>query len=385
MMGSLVKEDLSVAFDEIEDPRINRSKLYPPCEVLFLALFGALVGVESWRGLELLGNERLSFLQRFFPFVHGIPSHQTIARVFSILRPKSFEQFFLTWMALVNGSNEGKQIALDGKTLRGSYDKTSAKDALHLLNACAVDNGICLGQMEVDGKTNEITVVPKMLDALDIKGAMISVDALNTQKDIATQIVDAEADYTLALKGNHKILNEEVQAIFKEKDAKTVSPSQEIITQTEKEHGRLTTQVYDVEQVDKYKLSQFSEWDGLKAVGRVQTTTLHSGKETHEKRYYLLSYEEVNRFAISARGHWAVESKIHWTLDVTFGEDASRKRKDHAPRNYSLIRKFGLNIIRSFKGKLSVPLFHIKMNANEGFMSSILQQAGFSLLGNYSF
>jgi predicted transposase YbfD/YdcC len=382
MMGSLVKEDLSVLFDEIEDPRINRRKLYPLCEILFLALFGALLGVESWRGLELLGNERLNLLQRFFPFVHGIPSHQTIARVFSILRPKSFEQFFIAWMAHVNGSNEGKQIALDGKTLRGSYDKSSAKEALHLLNACAVDNGICLGQMEVDTKTNEITVVPKMLDALDIKGAMISVDALNTQKEIATQIIDAEADYTLALKGNHKILNEEVQAIFA---AKTEKNPQKGVTQTEKEHGRLTTRIYDVEAVDKYNLSQFSEWDGLKAVGRVQTTVLHSGKETQETRYYLLSYEDVNCFEKSARGHWAVESKLHWTLDVTFGEDASRKRKDHAPRNYSLIRKFGLNIIRTFKGKLSVPLFHIKMNANAEFMSSILQKAGFSLLESYSF
>jgi predicted transposase YbfD/YdcC len=382
MMGSLVKEDLSVLFDEIEDPRIDRSKLYPLCEILFLALFGALLGIESWRGLELLGNERLGFLQRFFPYIHGIPSNQTIARVFSILKPKSFEQFFISWMALVNGSNEGKQIALDGKTLRGSYDKSRAKEAMHLLNACAVDNGICLGQMEVDTKTNEITVVPQMLNALDIKGAMISVDALNTQKEIAAQIINAEADYTLALKGNHKILNDEVQTIF---SAKTADDPKKTVTTTEKEHGRLTTRVYDIEKVDKYNLSQFSQWDGLQAVGRVQTTTLHSGKETQEARYYLLSYEDVNKFSKSARGHWAVESKLHWTLDVTFGEDASRKRKDHAPRNYSLIRKFGLNIIRTFKGKLSVPLFHIKMNANAEFMSFILQKAGFSLLESYSF
>jgi predicted transposase YbfD/YdcC len=126
--------------------------------------------VESWRGLELLGNERLNVLQRFFPYIHGIPSHQTIARIFSILKPKSFEQFFVAWMTRINGSNEGKQIAIDGKTVRESYDKSSAKEALHLLNACAVDNGICLAQMEVDTKTNEITVVPQMLDALDIQG-----------------------------------------------------------------------------------------------------------------------------------------------------------------------------------------------------------------------
>ena len=157
------------------------------------------------------------------------------------------------------------------------------------------------------------------------------------------------------------------------------------MTHTEKEHGRLTTWTYDVETVDKYNISQFAEWDGLRAVGRVQTTTFRSGKETQDIRYYLLSYGDVHLFAKSARGHWAVESKLHWTLDVTFGEDASRKRKDYAPRNYSLIRKFGLNICRSFKGKLSVPLFHIKMGSNAEFMAAILQKTGFSLLERYSF
>jgi hypothetical protein len=213
MMGSLVKEDLSVCFDSIEDPRIERSKKFPIEEIIFLAIFGALLGIESWRGLALLGNERLAELQQFIPFASGIPSHQTLGRVFSILRPKSFEEFFLSWAAKLNGSNEGKQIAIDGKALRGSFDTATGKKAIHILNACAVESGITLAQLQVDVKTNEITTLPEMLDSLDIRGAMISVDALNTQKNIAEKIITAKADYTLALKGNHKNLSLSQQKI----------------------------------------------------------------------------------------------------------------------------------------------------------------------------
>ncbi|MBI1883564.1 MAG: ISAs1 family transposase [Chlamydiae bacterium] len=371
MMGSLVKEDLSVNFDAIEDPRLDRNKLYPLCEIIFLALVGALLGIESWRGLELLGNERLDFLRRFFEYTHGIPSHQTIARVFSILKPQSFESFFKSWASSLSGSNAGRQIALDGKTLRGSGG--SGKEMLHLLHACAVDNGLALAQLEVGAKTNEITVVPQMIDALDVRGAMISVDALNTQKEITVKIVDAGADYTLALKGNHKLLNEEVALIFD-----TTKPSNHL-QEVEKAHGRITSRDYAVLTVSDDILPQKIEWKGLEAIGRVQTLTQTGDKETSETRYFLLSYADVQLFAKSARGHWGVEA-MHWNLDVIYGEDASLKRKDHAPRNYSLIRKFALNIIRTLKGKLSVRLVHIKANANTSYLQSLLDQSGFKPL-----
>lgn len=373
MMGSLVKEDLAVCFDGIEDPRLDRNKKYPLSEVIFLAIFGALLGIESWRGLELLGNERLEFLRRFFEFRYGIPSHQTIGRVFSILKPKSFEDLFMNWSSSLNGSNSGKQIALDGKTLRGSHNKASAKAALHLVHACAVDSGLTLAQLEVGAKTNEITTVPKMLDTLDIQGAMISVDALNTQKDIAEKIIGAKAGYTLALKGNHKNLNEEVRLLFDTTKILEDDHSEDI----DKSHGRLTTRVFDVIAVNSLNLPEAAEWKGLQAVGRVQTTVFKDGKDTSETRFFLLSYIDVKLFAKSARGHWAVEC-MHWVLDVTYGEDACRKRKDNAPRNYSLIRKFALNIIRAFKGKLSVPLVHIKAAANPEFLASMLVGSGFA-------
>ena len=223
MMGSLVKECLAVSFDALEDPRMDRSKKYPLQEIVFLAIFAALQGIESWRGIELLGNERLDFLRRFYLFKEGTPSHQTIGRVFSILKPKSFEAFFMAWSAALSGPSAGKQIAIDGKTSRGSYDTASGKQAIHLLNACAVESGIVLGHLKVGAKTNEITAVPEMIDALDVAGAIISGDALITQKDIAAKIIDAKADYNLALKGNHKNLNEEVKYQFDTKKMSTAS------------------------------------------------------------------------------------------------------------------------------------------------------------------
>lgn len=378
-MSSLIKEDMSVWFDGIEDPRIERSKKYPITEIIFLCIFAALHSIESWRGTELLGNEKLDFLRRFFPFKNGIPSHQTLGRVFSLLKPKSFESFFMSWAGTLSGSNAGKQIAFDGKALRGSFDKASGKKALHILNACAVDNGLALAQLEVDSKTNEITTLPEMIDSLDIAGAMVSVDALNTQKEIAAKIINAKADYTLALKGNHKNLTEEAQYLFNSQKVDS-SPDLDLHAESvDKGHGRITERQFDIINVDPLNLPQTPDWKGLKAIGRVETTTLRDGKETFETRFYLLSYNSAKLFAKSAQGHWAIENLLHWTLDVTFGEDASRKRKDHAPRNFSLIRKFALNVLRQFKGKLSVPLAQIKAAANSEYLQEILIGAGFKM------
>ncbi len=380
MMGSIVKEDLSVNFDKIEDPRINGRTKFSISEIIFITIFAALLGVESWRGAALAAKERIDFLKKFFPFENGIPSHQTIGRVFSILKPKSFEQFFIAWSAKFYGSNNGKQIAFDGKSLKGSFDKKKQQKMLHILNACAVDNGITLAQLEVDCKTNEITVVPEIIDSLDIKGAMISVDALNTQKEIATKIIDAEANYTLALKGNHKNLNEDVELLFDTTNVDKIEINNQHYVEIEKEHGRITERIYNVIPVNENNLEVMTEWKGLKAVGRVITNTLRDGKESSEIRHFLLSYVGVKEFAKAARGHWGIENKLHWSLDVVYGEDASRKRTDHAPRNYSLIRKFALNICRTFKEKLSVPLFHMKNALNLEFFESVLVKSGFKLM-----
>jgi predicted transposase YbfD/YdcC len=298
-----------------------------------------------------------------------------MGRVLSLIKPKSFEIFFTSWSKILNGSSNGKQIALDGKTLRGSYDNVKGQKALHILNAFAVDSGITLSQLEVDEKTNEITAIPEILDELDIKGSMISVDALNTQKNIAEKINELKADYTLALKGNHKNLYSNVKELFDfEKEDNNF-----MYSTIEKEHGRISERTYRIIPVDKGNLVEVNEWSNLQAVGRAEAVVLRNDKETIEIRYFLLSYIDTNLFAKSVRNHWGIENQLHWVLDVTFGEDASRKRKDHAPRNYSLIRKFCLNILRTGKGKLSVPLASTKATINENFLTELLINVGFKL------
>lgn len=377
-MSKWIKEDLTILFNEIEDPRIDRKKLYPLNEVLFLTLYSVLMNVESWRGTEMVGNERLEFLRRFFEYKNGVPSHQTLGRIFSLIKPSILEAFLLKWNLLLYGSVEGKQLAIDGKTLRGSYDKEKNQEALHLLNVCSVENGVLLTQREVGAKTNEITVVPEVLKSLDIKGSMISVDALNTQKNIAELIVDSKANYTLALKGNHKFLNQAAESLFA---SNSNMVQKELI---EKAHGRISTRVYDLINVNKFNLPQSIEWKGLQAIGRVQVVTDKDSKITKETRYYLLSYDDIGLFAKSARQHWVVES-FHWILDVTFDEDASRKRKDHAPRNYSLVRKFAINILKNIKGKMTIPGAMLKAAMNANFLETALVSSGFNLIESSTF
>jgi len=369
------KEDLEVAFLGIEDPRVDRTKKYPLSEILFLVLLGSLMGVESWRGIEMVGGERLSLLRLFFPYENGVPSHQTIGRVFSLFKPKAFESFFTLFSSTLSGSLDGKQIAIDGKTMRGSYDKASGQKALHILNVCAVDSGLSLAQLQVDEKTNEITAVPEILELLDVKGSNISVDALNTQKNLAEIIISKKADYTLALKGNHKNLNEEVNFIF---DTNRHNDLIQSFETTEKGHGRVTNWINKIIPITEEILPEKKEWKGLKAIGRTETTSLRNGKETFETRNYLLSYEDAETFATSARNHWAVENKLHWSLDVIFNEDGSRKRSDNAPRNYAVIRKLALNILRTNKGKISVPLMKHKVSLNPEFLVDILKKTGIS-------
>ena len=247
-----------------------------------------------------------------------------------------------------------------------------------MLHALAVESGLTLAQLEVGPKDNEITMLPEMIDSLDIKGGMVSVDALNTQKKIAEKIIDSGANYTLALKGNHPNLNANVKAIFSTEEKK--SSSEKTITQkteTDKANGRVTTRDHFIYPLQNH--SSFYEknlWKGLKAVGKITYTSWSKGKETTDDRYYLLSYDNLDLFAKTARNHWAIEA-MHWTLDVTFGEDDALKRKDHAPRNYALVRKFALNMLRTYKGKLSVPNTQIKASFNLKFLETMLVGSGF--------
>ncbi|MFK7873890.1 MAG: ISAs1 family transposase [Oligoflexales bacterium] len=341
---------------------------------MFLVLIGALTGTDSWRSIEVYGKDHLEFFRKYFDFTNGIPSHQTISRVFSLFKPRAFELFFSLFSKQMMPEADAKLIALNGKTLRKSFDKASGQKSLHVLNACAVESGICLGQIPVDKKSNEIAVVPEMLDVLDVNGATISVDALNTQKNTAAKIIEEKSDYTLALKGNHKHLNEKVGFIF---DTKYYVEDVYSHTEVEKTHGRITERTFEVIPVNANLLvDEVQEWKGLKAIGKYNTQTEKDGQKTKETRYYLLIYHDVHHFAKFARGHWGIENRLHWTLDVTFKEDASRVRKDHAPRNFAVVRKLAMNILRLSKTDFSLPLMKRKATYDHKYLTDILEKAG---------
>ena len=373
LIRELDTDSVAVVFDKIEDPRIDRKKLYPISEILFLALAAVLCGIQSWRGIADFGHERKEWLQSFMPFKEGIPSHQTIGRVFSLIKTSALQNTFTQFLSSISGKSEEEIIvAFDGKTLRGSYDKDKGQKALHILNACAIDNGITLGHLVVDAKTNEMTAMPELLNQLDLKGATITADALNTQKEITKTIVEGKNDYVLPVKNNHANLAGDIMLEFD-----TRVPTKEQIYQTiEKNHGRIDTRTYKILDITNINTQG---WAGMAAIGQAITESCKNGKTTQEIRYYIMSFpNNVQRFATAVRGHWGVENRLHWVLDVTFGEDASRIRKDHAPSNMSLLKKLSLNLLRQETScKKSVPKKMLKAALNMAYHRKLLQLAGF--------
>jgi len=369
------EESVNVIFGSLEDPRLDRKKLYPLSEIMFLCLSAVLIGVKSWRGVETFGNERLEWLQTFMPFLEGIPSHQTIGRVCSIVKPSAMEKAFIQFMSSATGKKPDQIIALDGKTLRGSFDKAASQKPLHILNACATENGLTIGHLLVDKKTNEITAVPELLDMLDLKNVTITADALNTQKNIAEKIISQGNDYVLPVKGNQKNLQNEVTTKFSSIEFKKEDANFKY--SIEKEHGRIDRRFYSV--LPLVGLNEVLEWKGVKSIGTATTETEKNGKISSETRYFICSFEpDVERFAKAVRSHWAIENKLHWTLDVTFREDESRVRKDHAPVNFSLIRKLALNLHRAEKStNKSVPQKMIKASLNPSYHEKLLKSCGF--------
>jgi predicted transposase YbfD/YdcC len=370
-------DELLASFNEIDDPRVNRRKLHSIQEILFLALCAVLCGVESWRGVEEFGDDREEWLKKYFAYEHGIPSHQTIGRVMSVIKPKCLVKACTQFLANLFGCNEGEIIALDGKTLRGSFDKALGQKPLHILNAWAVNSGISLGQIKVEKKENEIIAAPQILDLIDIKNATVTVDAMNTQKAFAKKIVNQKADYALPIKGNHPKLEESVQQAFDvcgSSDFKT-KDYQEKIT-IEKGHGRIEERIYSM--LNSIHIRQYEGWEGLQAIGRVERKVTKSGSVSREIQYYLLSFKDVDKFSKVVRGHWGIENQLHWVLDVTFHEDACRVRKDHAPENFSTMRKLALSMLRQEKTvKKSLRIKQAKASRLTGYLETILNASKF--------
>ena len=360
-------------FQDLNDPRVERTRKHPLINILFIAVCGVLSGADSFAAIHEFGLDRRAWFARYLDLVNGIPSDDTFARVLARLEPGAFERCLLSWIQAVQEITDHRLIAIDGKTLRGSYDRRDGKAAIHMVSAWASENKLSLGQVVVSEKSNEITAIPELLGLLDVSGALVTIDAMGCQKEIAERIREGGGDYVLAVKQNQPTLYDQVEEAIGaglEQDASELDEHQTV----EAGHGRQETRTYAIfpapETVDPDGV-----WRDLSAVGMAITESTDSqGRCRSEARYYILSVLlSAKEFAGAVRGHWGIENNLHWQLDVSFREDECRVRTDHAPANLSVIRRFALGLLkRETSCRRGIEIKRLKCAASDEYREKAL-------------
>jgi predicted transposase YbfD/YdcC len=339
---------LAVHFADLEDPRHSRTRWHPLVNVVSIGLCAVISGAKHFTQMEAFGLAKKDWLARFLDLSNGIPSHDTFNQVFARLKPDQFEKCLLSWITALHQVTDGQVLAIDGKTLRGSYTPGDGKAAIHMVSVWATANHLSLGSVVVDEKSNEITAIPKLLELIDVRGALVTIDAMGCQKDIATKIIQEGADYVLAVKDNQPTLNAAIGEFFQtqlEIDFAAL-PCRRFSTQ-ETGHGRVEERHYYICPLPE-DFPVREQWSGLKALGMVVSHTQRDGQETCEVRHYILSkYLGGRRFAEAVRGHWGIENNLHWQLDVTFREDDLRLYQGHAPTNLSILMRVALGLLKN--------------------------------------
>lgn len=335
-------------FSVIADPRVERGKEHRLIDVILISLCAMLCGAETFVDFEDFGKAKREWLKTFLELPNGIPSHDTFGRIFALLDPEQFSECFRNWTQSIRTAVGAEIVSIDGKTLRRSHDRANGKKAIHMVSAWARENGVVLGQIKVDEKSNEITAIPELLRVLELTGCIVTIDAMGTQKKIASEIRNADADYVLALKGNHETVHDEVKTFLEDARANGFAKVPVSTLETvEKEHGRIETRRYWITGAIDWMADRL-EWEGLKSIGMVESLRDVDGKITTERRFFLCSIPpEADPFARAVRGHWAIENTLHWSLDVSFGEDQCRVRAGYAAQNLALLRHMTLNILKA--------------------------------------
>lgn len=365
-------------FEAVEDPRIERSKKHLLSDILSLAICAVIGGADGWEEIEDFGHDKHDWLKRFLRLPNGIPSHDTISRVFRRIDPQMFQDCFLRWTSALCENLGLRQVCIDGKTLRRSHDRNSAQRALHLVSAWSVENRLTLGQERVDEKSNEITAIPELLKLLDLQGALVTLDAMGCQKHIAKQITQQGGDYVLAVKDNQPTLHAAVEKHFlhlHETDFEGSGARRQRTQETA--HGRQEDRYYTIAPLPHSLRQRGEEWTGIQSLGQVISITRREGKEVSDVRYYISSLPpRVKKFAASVRDHWKIENSLHWVLDVTFDEDRSRIRKDHGPENFALLRRIANSVIqRDTSRKQSVKRARKRAGWNNQNLLDLLSKA----------
>ena len=360
-------------FSDVTEPR-RGEPVYPLQNILFISVCAVISGADDFVAIAKFGRTKKDWLAKYLDLSAGIPSHDRFNAILAQIRPAEFEKCLLNWITSLQEISDGQIVAIDGKTLRRSYDKASGKSAIHMVSAWATANHISLGQVVVDAKSNEITAIPKLLELIDISGALVTIDAMGCQTEIAAKIVDAEADYCLAAKGNQPTLHEGLIAFFDDhlEDDFARYPVRRFETE-ENEHGREDLRSYLICPVPE-DLPDADRWKNLKAIGIAINNTVRDGTMCIAIRYYILSrYVSGRRFAEAVRSHWGVENNLHWQLDVTFSEDQSRIRKGHADTNFSILRRTALSLLKN-ESTAKVGIKNKRLNAgwDDTYLAKVL-------------
>jgi predicted transposase YbfD/YdcC len=371
--------DFQHYFATLKDPRIDRHKQHPLSDILFVTLCGVICGAESWRDIEDYAHEQEGFLRRYIELENGIPSKSTLARVFSLLDPEGFKQCFIAWVQALHDVLD-EVVAIDGKTLRHSFDTARKKPAIHMVSAFATQARLVLGQIKTEEKSNEITAIPALLDLLSLKGAIVTIDAMGCQTAIAEKIVAKEADYVLALKGNQSTLFDDVKTFLEVESAKPAAQSAcDFSEDIDCGHGRIEIRrAWVSDQIDW--LESRGAWAGLQSIGMLESERIQGDQSTLERRFYISTLPPQAALMLKVtRSHWAIENTLHWTLDMTFREDHSRVRGRRAAENMAIVRHMALNLLHSakkhFKKDMSISRLRKRAGWGGDTLHTILMQS----------
>ena len=373
-------DEVARHFEKLEDPRSPVNRRHPLVRVVVIALMAVLAGANGPTGIAEWAALKATFLREALDLPNGIPRKDVFRRVLMALKPAAFQACFATWLqslrttAAAAAGVEQPILSVDGKTARRSHDRRKGLGALHSVSVWASEFGLSLGQVACGEKSNEITAIPELLRLVDIKGAIITIDAMGTQKAIAAQIIEGQGDYVLALKGNQETLHQAIIAHIDEQLEGDLAQAHEHVT-IEKGHGREERRTY-LQLPAPEGLPGFAQWKGLKSIGVVTSCCLREGKETVEVRYYISSLAvSVKKFAHAVRGHWGIENSCHWSLDITYREDESRIRDQHLRENFAWLRRITLSLLKQHQSRKSVAMRRNSCGWSENFMLEVLTGA----------
>lgn len=368
------------AFGSLQDPRANGGKRHSLPAMLAIAICGVICGSAGWTDIAEFGRAHVPWFKSFLSLPHGIPSHDTFGRVFALIKPKAFERCFGRWVkGLVKASKNnggGRLVSIDGKTLKHSFDTAAGSAAIHLVSAFASANRTVFGQLATAAKSNEITCIPKLIKLLDLEDAIVTIDAMGCQREIAQAILKARAHYVLAVKENQPTLHAKIKTLLDEAIClKFKGMEGDCFTECSKGHGRIETRTcWCTPQITE--LRDIGHWPGLASAIAVDGQRTVDGKTTVQRRYFISSLpgDDARSLACAVRGHWGIENPLHWSLDVTFGEDASRVRVGHAAENLSRLRRIALNMLqRETSRKISIRLKRLRAGWDHDYLLHILQ------------